>query len=226
MNFTLRPFGDHALLAEFDQVISLEVNQHVIALKRSLEQLADPTIEFLIPAYNSLAVGFTLGTDIEKLANTILTAREHRVIDTLDSIIEIPVCYSPRFAPDMKAICDTNGLTPEEVIDLHTSTVYHVYMLGFVAGFAYMGTLPDRLLCDRLAQPRQRVERGSVGLAGNQTGIYPTMAPGGWRIIGRTPVEMITDDPEAPFRLQAGDRVQFTAIGEEQFYSYNRNAHE
>lgn len=211
-------FGDSALLVNFEQKIDEAIHQKVMALAAALKAVPEAT--YLIPAYCSLTVGFdsTLTSFpemrelIEKLATIKTTEARSK-----SSIIEIPVCYDAEFALDLEEVMQQTGLSTTEIIELHTSTVFKVYMLGFVAGFAYMGSLPEALKVARKKQPRKLVNEGAVGLAGIQTGIYPTDAPGGWQIIGQCPIKMFDPTRAQPSLLQPGDLVQFKAIDAEAF---------
>lgn len=214
----IQPFGDRALLVSFEKKIDPEINQKVISLYHTLK--ASELFTFLTPAYCSLTVGinrseFSISDAIElikKLANQPPTNQMAYVRD-----FTIPVCYEGEFAPDMDEVSKITGLSADEIIKLHTEEQYRVYMLGFVAGFAYLGSLPEKLTCPRKQTPRKLVPNGSVGLAGLQTGIYPVDAPGGWQIIGRTPVQMFDTSREDPNLLFAGDKVKFRAVSEDEF---------
>ena len=131
--------------------------------------------------------------------------------------IEVPVCYGGVFGPDLDDVASAANLAPEEVVRLHASADYLVYFLGFSAGFPYLGGMPDRIAAPRLPQPRTSVPAGSVGIAGRQTGIYPFSSPGGWRIIGRTPLSLFHPQADRPTLLEMGDRVGFVPIDEEEF---------
>jgi inhibitor of KinA len=136
--------------------------------------------------------------------------------------VEIPVCYGGEYGPDLTDVSEMHGMTPAQVIELHSSTTYVVYFLGFVPGFAYLGELPEALVTPRLATPRRRVPPGSVAIAGRQTGVYPVATPGGWRLLGRTPISMFRPDQEGFSLLSIGDRVRFTPISQEQFAALER----
>ena len=211
------PYGDSALLINFEQIVDEAVNQQVIALHNILKHW--PEVKFTIPAYCSLTVGFekalTSQTELkEKISATdlspISTAEQQRTV-------HIPVCYEGDLAPDMRDVAEISGLSHEEIIVQHTAQPYRVFMLGFVAGFAYMGKLPEALQCPRRHTPRKEVPEGAVGLAGFQTGIYPTIAPGGWQLIGQTPVKTFDPVEQNPSLLQPGDLVQFRAISRTEF---------
>lgn len=132
-------------------------------------------------------------------------------------IVEIPVVYGGEEGPDLQVVAEMNELTEQEVIEIHTSRTYFVHMLGFAPGFPYLGGLDERIAAPRKATPRARIEAGSVGIAGNQTGVYPFASPGGWQIIGRTDVQLFNPEMDPPTLLQAGDRVQFVAVSKEEF---------
>jgi inhibitor of KinA len=126
--------------------------------------------------------------------------------------VQIPIRYGGEFGPDLESVAKLHDISPEEVVNLHSSATYTVYFLGFVPGFAYLGGLPESIATPRLQTPRKQVPRGSLGIAGNQTGVYPCSTPGGWQIIGRTPLEIFRPDRENMSLLSIGDRVQFVPI--------------
>jgi len=208
----IQPFSERALLVNFEQRIAPEVNDHVVQLARALEEAGISGVQYLIPAYCSLTVGYapeitdydTLSAQIEQLQEAAQKeeARTPRRV-------AIPVSYADEYALDKEAVIQRTGLPWEEVIRLHASQVYRVYMLGFLPGFPYLGTLPQALYCPRRAMPRRRVPGWSVGLAGLQTGIYPFEAPGGWQVIGRAAIPVFDAERKDPFLLRAGDEVVF-----------------
>jgi KipI family sensor histidine kinase inhibitor len=215
-----RPASDNSLLIYFHQNISLAGHQRVAKLVRLLELQPIRGIRNLHPAYCSVVVKF----DPLKWSHAELETHLHPYLDRLDEITlpepghrEIPVCYGGEHGPDFAEVCNTNGLSAEQVIDLHSSATYIVYFLGFVPGFAYLGGLPEALVTPRLPVPRRKVPPGSVGIAGHQSGIYPFATPGGWRLIGRTPLAMFRPDRAAMSLLSIGDRVHFTSISPERF---------
>jgi len=217
---TFHPYGEEALLINFEQEIEETIHQQVIALKTAIEQAQLPGISFLIPAYCSLTVGYdpekldyyTLCVLIKNLETSVPQAKDYQTRKLL-----IPVCYDIEFGVDLVDLATEKQLTIQEIIKLHTTTLFRVHMLGFLPGFAYMGKLPDPLVCARKTTPRLRVRALSVGLAGHQTGIYPSEAPGGWQIIGRTPLPIFDTRKKQPFLFQAGDQVQFKAIVKEEY---------
>lgn len=217
----IHPYGDCALLVNFEQQIDPEINARVIALNEAIGAAGLSGITFCIPAYCSLMVGYDpAAAQFEILREQIVTlARDSaRTSDRSPARrLKIPVCYEEPYAMDFEDLCRQTSRSREEIIGLHTSAVFRVYMLGFLPGFAYMGRLPEALVCARKTTPRVRVPARSVGLAGHQTGIYPSDAPGGWQIIGRTPLRVFDGAKENPFLFQPGDEVVFESIPAEAF---------
>jgi KipI family sensor histidine kinase inhibitor len=215
-----QPSSDQSLLIYFGQQITLDFHQHVIKLVRSLELEPIAGIRNLHPGYCSLLVVF----DGLKLQHEALEAVLRRYLDRLEESplpqprqMEIPVCYGGEYGPDLNDVAEMHGLTEAQTIELHASTIYDVYFLGFVPGFAYLGELPESLATPRLPKPRHRVPPGSVGIAGRQTGVYPLATPGGWRLLGRTPIAMFRPDRAGMSFLSIGDHVRFIPISREQF---------
>jgi len=216
----IAPASDSALFISFGDGISLEIHRRVIRLFHAIERLQDPRIRNLHPAYSSLLIDF----DPLLLTHGELTAVVAPLIPESISSgseaaghIEVPVCYASEFAPDLENVARHSSLSEEEVIAAHAGGDYFVYFLGFTPGFAYLGGLASQLHVPRLATPRKHVTAGSVGLAGGQTGIYPSDSPGGWQLIGRTPLRMFDASTDPPSRLQPGDRVGFRRIDRSEF---------
>ena len=177
-------------------------------------------IRNLHPAYTSLLVEFDALTLQQDELEAILRLYLDRIEDVRlpePRLLEIPVCYGGHFGPDLDDLSSMHGITASQAIELHASAVYVVFFLGFVPGFAYLGGLPKALATPRLTTPRRSVPAGSVGIAGDQAGVYPFATPGGWRLIGRTPVAMFRPDRSDMSLLSVGDRVRFTPISLEQF---------
>lgn len=215
-----QPASDQSLLVYLGREISLDTHQRVIKLLRLLEREPIAGVQDLHPAYCSLLINF----DLLKLGHDELEESLRAYLGRLEEEhlpeprqIEIPVCYGGDFGPDLNDVCATLGTTPTQAIELHGSVDYVVYFLGFVPGFAYLGELPKSLVVPRLPAPRRSVPPGSVAIAGNQTGVYPFATPGGWRLIGRTPLEMFRSGENAVSLLSIGDRVRFAAISPERF---------
>lgn len=221
MRFTCQPAGDRALLVVFDQQISEEINENVIRLAAFLEHEKISGIEELVPAFASLMVYYDpLRITYKELTGHISTANFSSVSGRTDEkvIHEIPVLYGGTYGPDLEFIASYHGLTEDEVIRIHTREIYRVYMIGFVPGFPYLGGLDPRIHTPRLENPRLQTPAGSVGIAGQQTGVYPLATPGGWRIIGRTPVPLFRpEQKEKPVLIAAGDSIRFTPITSERY---------
>jgi inhibitor of KinA len=212
--------GENAITIEFGNIISEELNDKVLGLTKFFEENPFPGLQELCPAYSSL----TLFYDIKQVRDgfpdykTAFEAVKNLIEKTLTNFkqesnssgrfVEIPISFEK--APDLEFVASLSNLTYQELIEIFLSRSYRVFMLGFLPGFAYMGLLDDRIVAPRKAEPRIRVEKGSVGVAGRQTGIYPVDSPGGWQIIGKTNIELFnTDDLEPPTLLQPGDIVKF-----------------
>jgi inhibitor of KinA len=212
--------GDSALFVEFEERIDVEVNARTIALADAVQNAAIPGVHDVVPTYRSVAVYFDpLRVDYDALMMRVERelARPQQAPPTAAAPIRIPVCYGGELGPDLASVAAFADVSEDEVVRLHTSATYRVFMLGFVAGFAYMGIVDRRIAMPRHATPRVRVPLGSVGIAGVQTGIYPAETPGGWQLIGRTPVQPFDPARAEPFLMKAGDAVQFFAIGREEY---------
>lgn len=213
-----RLMGDRSVLVELGDEISPRVNQNVRELFVGLDhQMIDGILE-LVPGYRSLLVVFNpLEIELENLKIKIdETARQ---LDTSElpppKTIEIPVVYGDEYGPDLEWVAEFQKITTEEVIRLHSEPLYRVYMIGFMPGYPYLGEVPDALVTPRRETPRTHVPRGSVAIAQKQTGIYPVESPGGWQIIGRTPVGLFDPAQKQPSLLEMGDQVKFYAISRE-----------
>ena len=209
------PASDSSLLIAFGDVISPELHARVIGLFEALRARQEPRIRNLHPGYTSVLVDFDpLRISHEELAEIVKQSQTAAGADVQakPNLVSVPVCYDIEFGPDLLDLAAHASLSPEEVIQMHSSATYLVYFLGFSPGFAYMGGLPEKLHMPRLATPRGHVAGGTVGIAGSQTGIYPVDSAGGWRLIGRTPWRMFDPKADPPTRLQPGDRVRFTPI--------------
>ncbi|MBO4878656.1 MAG: 5-oxoprolinase subunit PxpB [Clostridia bacterium] len=212
----LLPHGDCAVDAVFENSISPEVNAHVLALARAVREAEKPGIVGLTPAYRTLTVEYdpmelTYG-QVCLFLRGLLEQPERRAEGKL---VRIPVLYGGDRGPDLPEVALHAGMTEEEVVRRHTAPEYPVYMIGFMPGFPYLGGLDPAIACPRRSVPRSRVEGGSVGIAGMQTGVYPSPSPGGWNIIGRTPFTLF--DEKTLSLLSAGDRVRFVPIDEETY---------
>ena len=227
-----QPASDQSLLVYFGHEMTAQAGERVLKLLHLLQSEPLPHVRNLHPAYASLLIKF----NPLKTSHADLEAALQGRLDRLDTVqlpppgsIEIPVCYGGDFGPDLAALAASHNLTPEQVIQAHASASYRVCFLGFVPGFAYLAGLPDALATPRLPAPRRQIPAGSVGIAGQQTGVYPFATPGGWRIIGRTPLQLFIAErgarvravlaarPERMSLLAIGDRVRFVPISRDQF---------
>jgi len=210
-----RPMGDRSLLVEIGEKISADVNRRVQELMLRLQQANLPGVRELAPSYRSLLVVFdplTIAPEKLKAAITDVAARPGGSELPQAKLITVPVFYGGDYGPDLEWVAGHLGISTEEVIWLHTETVYRVYMIGFTPGYPYMGELPAALAVPRRSTPRTRVPKGSVGMAQRQTGIYPVESPGGWQIIGWTPIELFDPKRQMPSLLEMGDRVKFESV--------------
>jgi inhibitor of KinA len=207
--------GDSALVAEFDERIDPAINRRVIALAEALQRDAIRGVRDVVPTYRSVAVYFDpLRVDYTALIERLeqLAAAPEGQSGVAAPPVRIPVCYGGELGPDLAAVAAFAGVGADEVIALHCAATYRVFMLGFVAGFAYLGIVDSRIAMSRHSTPRVRVPAGSVGIAGVQTGVYPAETPGGWQLIGHTPLKPFDPDRAEPFLMKAGDAVQFYPI--------------
>lgn len=218
--FRIQPAGDTAMMVEFDNVISVEVNSRVRALRDSIAQNGIRGVIETVPTYRSLLVVYDpvrigckkLYKKLEKLAASCSNAQISGSV-----VYRIPVLYGGESGPDMRNVCEHTGLSEEEVIRRHTAPDYRIYMLGFLPGFAYLGGLDGSLVTPRLKTPRTSIPCGSVGIANAQTGIYSVNSPGGWQLIGRTPVKPYDSGRERPILYQAGDYIRFYPVSAEEY---------
>ncbi|MDC0231409.1 5-oxoprolinase subunit PxpB [Aureispira] len=221
------PYGDKAILINFEQEISLEINAKVIALNYLIEAASLNAIQYCIPAYCSLTVCYNpLLTSYNELCESIKSLSTNSVTEehkTTQRTLHIPICYDEPYSLDFKDLTEQTKLEKKEIIALHTKTKFRVYMLGFMPGFAYMGKLPEPLFCNRKTNPRLDIPAGSLGLAGLQTGIYPIKSPGGWQIIGRTPIPVINIQKNQSFLFNTGDNVCFEAISSSSFLNIQKD---
>lgn len=212
--------GDTSLSVEFGNEISEAINTQIRAFNIALKNSNLPGIVETVPTYRSLMVHYDPGV----IQYAPLVKKLKGLLGQLDNIeippsevLEVPVLYGGEMGPDLAFVAEHNGKTPEEVIKIHTSTEYLIYMLGFTPGFTYLGGMSEEIATPRLKTPRVKIPGGSVGIAGSQTGVYPIDSPGGWQLIGRTPVKMYDPDRETPILPQAGQYIKFRAIDQKEF---------
>ena len=225
----IRPLGDSALIVQvrdrFEDAPDETLNE-VLRVFRRLEEAAIPGVVELAPAYTSVAVFFDplrVSQDgevssrvIDSLTQTIHDAVSRSVLrgrkPAPARFIEIPVCYDAKFAPDLEQVARHAQISEKEVVDLHSAAEYRVTCIGFTPGFPFLAGLPKKLATPRRATPRKEIPPGSVGIGGSQTGVYPLRSPGGWNLIGRTPLRLFDPAKDQPALLRVGDRVRFRVI--------------
>lgn len=213
--------GDKAIVVEFGDIIDEDINRKVINLMKNIESSSlINSIYEMIPTYRSLMIIYNpLKITFNDLINSVKNIECNlKVLDKREkNIIKIPVLYGNDYGPDIDTVAKHNRLSTEEVIRLHSEAEYLVYMLGFTPGFTYLGGMNNKLETPRLDNPRVKIPEGSVGIAGKQTGVYPIESPGGWQLIGRTPIKLYNPKRENPILLKAGDYVKFTPITKDEF---------
>jgi len=238
--YRIFPIGDSAVTIDFGNAIDENINSIVIQLFNALKAEPLPGMKETVPAYSSISVYYDLfqlsktvpsGNTVSGWISQQLEERLQKPVEITEKapgLVTVPVCYESAFAPDIEHLSKQNNISVDEIIQIHSSKQYRVYMLGFLPGFSYMGETDERIAIPRKSHPQQ-VEAGSIGIAGRQTGIYPSISPGGWHIIGRTPVKLFdaacssseNNSEEKPFcLLQPGDAVQFISISKNEFENY------
>lgn len=232
MNYCLTPFSDHGITIELGDEINTETYSQVQVISTYLEDHPFQWMIEYVPAFTTVTIYYDPQTifkhhspntlpfhyvqkQVKEMLAKIQPKTSHQA-----NVIEIPVCYGGEWGPDLEVVASKNHLSVEEVITIHTSTIYQVYMIGFAPGFPYLGGLSKKLATPRKPSPRLAIPAGSVGIAGNQTGIYPIETPGGWQIIGKTPLQLFRPMDDPPTLLKAGDQIIFKSITKEEFYKW------
>lgn len=233
--YELKPLGDSALVVVWGDAISLDTHQRVRQFTAYLEEQPFVGLIECVPAFTTVTVYYDCWTVMSQYAGlvepedrqfpyAIVAALLNHMLQELEAVpvsparvVEIPVCYGDDLGPDLVDVAAHNGLDAEEVIAIHTSADYLVYMLGFAPGFAYLGGMSGAIAAPRRQTPRMAIPAGTVGIAGDQTGVYPIETPGGWQLIGRTPQPLFLPGLNPPTMLQAGDIVRFCRISREQY---------
>jgi inhibitor of KinA len=216
--------GDRGLLLEFGDEISREINEKVRRMALAIHAEAIEGIIETIPTYRSLLIIYNpVILPMEDLKERLKRMEKGLQQTPLPEpkLTRIPVVYGGNYGPDLEEVAKYLHVSPEEVVQLHCSKPYLIYMIGFMPGYPYMGELPQALVTPRLKTPRLLVPKGSVAIAQRQTGIYSMESPGGWQILGRTPVELFHPEKDPPALLQMGDFVQFYQISEKEFHDWN-----
>ena len=222
MKPTISPVGDRAISIDFGQVIDPTINRHIRQTIERIKELQLDGIIELVSTYCALLVEYdAMLYSYSEICNIIEPTLEEGMANTtneLVTVVEVPTVYGGEFGPDLSFVASHNHLSEDEVISIHSGTDYLVYMLGFIPGFTYLGGMDPRIATPRLSSPRTLIPAGSVGIAGEQTGTYPSDSPGGWQIIGRTPVTMYDMSKAQAALLKAGDYVRYVPIDESEFH--------
>lgn len=231
----IRPLGDSALVVQLGNEVNEIIHKKILNLVHIIE--SDPFTGLLevVPCYNSVTVFYDLIT-IRKQLDFNISAFE-KVSASMNCylkrikeetsfekrLIEIPVVYGEQFGPDIEYVAKYNNITVEKVIELHTKKDYLVYMIGFAPGFPFLGGVDKQIATPRKEKPSPAIPAGSVGIAGEQTGMYPLETPGGWQVIGQTPIDLFTPKTSPPTLLQSGDVIRFIPITQNEFHTYKEN---
>lgn len=220
--------GERGLVVEMGKEISPQVNAGVRRLAKRLSRKNLEGVMEVVPTYCSLLVYFdplllSRSDLVEAITRVLVTETELEAPEEeMVRVVQVPVCYGGEHGPDLDYVARYHGLSPEAIIAIHSSRPYLVYMLGFTPGFPYLGGMSERIATPRLEEPRVKVAEGSVGIAGAQTGLYPIESPGGWRLIGRTPVKPFLPEAAHPFLFSAGDYIQFNPIAPDRYQAIAR----
>ena len=220
-NIRILTAGDSSLLIEFGKIISPDINRKIAVTVQLIKAQQTPGVVDIIPAFCSLLINYdprVISYEEIRDRMQIILKIDVKADAARKKIYEIPVCYGGEFGPDLDNIAQHAGLSPEEVIQIHSSRDYLIYMLGFLPGFCYLGGLDERIHTPRLANPRLKISAGSVGIGGSQTGIYPLDSPGGWQLMGMTPVKTYDPQREVPILVEAGNYIRFIPIDKDEFY--------
>lgn len=214
--------GDSAIIMEFGNEISKEINSKIRSTIKKIEENKLKGVVEMVPTYRSITISYNpLITSYKELVGKLKEFENEAASLEEESVklIEIPTLYGGEYGPDLDFVAENAGLSKDEVIKIHTGTDYLVYMLGFAPGFTYLGGMDERIATPRLKSPRLKIAAGSVGIAGSQTGMYPSDSPGGWQLIGRTPLKLYDENSEPPVFVNSGDYIRYISIDEDE---YNR----
>lgn len=214
------PAGDTALVMEFGDTIEKEINASIANVVENLKKENVDGIVDILPTYRSILINYDpiklTFDELVDILNNLKTGEAGNVSEYV-RLVEIPTVYGGEYGPDIDFVAKHAGMSKEEVIKIHSGTDYLVYMMGFIPGFTYLGGLDERIATPRLKTPRLKIEPGSVGIASNQTGMYPLESPGGWQLIGRTPLKLYDETVNPPVFIQAGDYIRYVPIDESEY---------
>ncbi len=229
MRITYSPLGDEAIVIEVGQEITKEATNLVRAITKLVEEASIDSVVEVIPAFTTVTVFYKVSAKCQYDDMKNLLTKYIVGIKDLDSIqprtIEIPVCYGGEHGPDLEYVASHNQLTVDEVIEIHSTGTYEVNMIGFAPGFPFISGMSEKIAAPRRATPRLRIPARSVGIAGMQTGVYPIETPGGWQLIGRTPMELFLPNEKIPSLLQAGDQIVFKPISKAEYDQWEGTTH-
>lgn len=220
MDYSFSPLGDQAIILEIGNEINEETHHRVRAVTALLETDPPQWMSEFIPAFTTVSIVYSplqVSYEEAKMELAALLKKASEITLPPPRTIEIPVCYGGDHGPDLEYVARHNGLSAEEVIAIHTGASYTVHMIGFAPGFPYLGGMSEKIAAPRKVSPRVTIPERSVGIAGNQTGVYPISTPGGWQLIGRTPTRLFLPDHEIPSLLSAGDTVVFRQITADEY---------
>ncbi|MCC9135622.1 5-oxoprolinase subunit PxpB [Pontibacter silvestris] len=234
--FKMFPLGDAAIVLQFGEEISLSIHNKVKAVAAHLDKYPFWGMIEYVPAFTTVTIYYNPWVisekgnynPYEKVVDIVLDLMTHVEEEEglAPRVVDIPVCYGGEFGPDLEFVATQNQLTPEEVISIHAGAEYLVYMIGFAPGFPYLGGMSHKISAPRKETPRTVIPKGSVGIAGVQTGVYPIETPGGWQLIGRTPLRLFNPFLDSPSLLKAGDTVRFVPISKEEFNERKEQVYE
>jgi inhibitor of KinA len=231
------PLSEKAVTIEVGNSITEEIHYKILSLNQFIHQLYIPGFIETVPSYCTLTIYYNPVEAVKKISessngifnwmknyleNELTSWQPGKFLVTQNKTVEIPVCYDEEYGTDLNDVAVYHNTTKEEIIRIHTAGPYHVFMMGFSPGFPYLGVLPDNIATPRKKQPALKIPAGSVAIAGNQTGIYPIESPGGWNIIGRTPLQLFNKENENSFLLKAGDSVKFVPVTKEYFIEHKQ----
>ncbi|MUP46943.1 5-oxoprolinase subunit PxpB [Gramella sp. BOM4] len=224
-NPKISPLGDRGILIEFDEEVSENLLQKLLFYKKIIQNSKAKLKLEVTNTYNSLLISYVftiedIYSEVSRLKQLVSGANITKFNNY--KIFSIPVCYDPEFGLDLEHISREKNLSLEPIIELHTAPEYLIYFIGFLPGFLYLGGLDEKLKISRKNTPRKSVEKGAIGIGENQTGIYPKSSPGGWQIIGRSPVELFDKNKKIPSPFSAGDRIRFFSVSKEEFYEIEK----
>jgi inhibitor of KinA len=231
MEFKLQPLGDNSVIIELGEDISRDIQQKVNKVSSFLEAQSFEWVIEYVPGFTTVVVFYepmkikTKTLPYDQVCEELSLHLKKLEVEQGEEprVVKIPVCYGGDFGPDLEEVAEINGLTPEEVIDIHSNGEYIVHMIGFAPGFPYIGGMSEKIAAPRRKNPRLKIRAGSVGIAGKQTGVYPIETPGGWQLIGKTPRKLFLPEGDTPSLLRAGDQIKFEPISAEDFQEWEEN---